>query len=318
MRGYSRSENFAEVFRLSRAIAALGDDDSKRRIEHFVIARKLQRSTRNLLERTVKQLDRQWKQTTSSWPEPWSHVVGAIEECNATFVKSDGSVFSAKARLWRKHRYDQTEKYSWGGIADDLSENVFNERELTLRLSGRGDSKVVIGSSILGESFQFWGHSKYPNLPVMNSQSVTAFEFFRNALEAAKLDVPDHTAKKIAESIQPLLDSMDFEDAFPTEVENRVNGFQLRAMTLLLQAIGNCTKEVDPNGLLVWRLAHQLLARTGHELRLAPSDLSDFALLCHSTDADSLLFWINENVFYGSRAVDFNPNLSLKPHSEFL
>jgi hypothetical protein len=314
----SRSENLAEVFRLSRALAALGDDDSKRRIEHFVEVRKLPRSTRNLLERTVKQLDKQWKQTTSRWPEPWSHVVGAIEECKATFVKSDGSVFSAKARLWRKHRYDQTEKYSWGGIADDLSENVFNERELTLQLSGRGDSKVVIGSSILGESFQFWGHSEYPNLPVMNSRSVTAFEFFWNALEAAKLDVPDHTAKKIAESIQPLLDSMDFEDAFPTEGENRVNGFQLRAMTLVLQAIGSCTKEVDPNGLLVWRLAHQLLARTGHELRLTPSDLSVFALLCHSTDADSLLFWINENVLYESRAVDFNPNLSLKPHSEFL
>lgn len=300
----SHLENFGEVFRLSRAIAALGDDGSKQRIEHLLDEPTLPTFIRNLLTQTIKQLDKQWKQTTSKWPEPWSHVVGAIEECAATFVKSDGSVFSANARLWRKHRYDQTEKYSWGGIAEDLSENIFDERELTMQLPERDDSKVIIGSASLGESFQFWGHSEYPNLPVVDSKSETAFEFFTTALEAAKLDVPDHTAKKIAESIQPLLESTDFKDAFPSEDENRVDGFKLRAMTLVLLAIGNCTKDVDPHGILVWRLAHQLLVKDGHELRLTPDELSDFALICRSMDADSLLFWMNERVFARSNAID--------------
>jgi len=301
----SRSENFAEVFRLSRAIAALGDDDSKRRIEKFVAERKLPVSTRNLLKRTVKQLDKQWKQTTSKWPEAWSHVVGAIEECMATFVKSDGSAFSANVRLWREHRYNQTEKYSWGGIAEDVSDNcfLFEDRELTLQLLGREDSRIRVGSASLGKNFQFWGNSEYPNLSLTKSKNQTAFEFFATTLEAAKMDIPEATAKRMIESVQPLLESLDLNDAFPNDEENNVDGFKLRAMTLVLQAIGKCTNDIDPYGFLVWRLAHQMLVSDGLELSLTPNELSEFSLLCRSTDTDSLLFWINEKVFLKSNAI---------------
>jgi len=67
-----RSDSFdvAEAFRLSRAIGKLGDDETVKRIDQFIASSALPIAARNVLKRTKKQVEKQWKQTTAKWPEP--------------------------------------------------------------------------------------------------------------------------------------------------------------------------------------------------------------------------------------------------------
>lgn len=145
-----QSPDVSECFRLVQALAKLGDDESIRRIKSFINEESLSSWKRTLLKRANKLIEKQWKKTTEKWPTPWTPVEGELEELEGKLVLQDGVVISVNILLWRKHSFDQSEKYSWGGMAVDLS-GCFgfwsDDREIELVISGREKSRILLTSA---------------------------------------------------------------------------------------------------------------------------------------------------------------------------
>ena len=302
----SGESDSAECFRLTGALEKLGDDRTITRIKEFVGEGGLPAWTRTLLKQTTKRIEKQWKQTTSKWPEPWSHEAGEIEEVDGTFILGDGTVITAKVSLWRKHRYDQSEKYSWGGLAVDLSGRfgfLNDDPDVQLRVPGRVDSRVLIGSvrskSHMGTEFRFNGQSAYPEQERCADSDKSFFDQVVNVLNEAELGLSDWQAESVAEKLQPFLEATDLDQMMSPLEEPEATDLRLQEIVLVIRTVANVLRESDQEGVSIWRLTNQLASEDFQELSLTPTELREFSTLIFNPDSsadDETLLWLKRRL----------------------
>ncbi|TWT84937.1 hypothetical protein CA13_64180 [Planctomycetes bacterium CA13] len=304
---FCRSESFdvGEALRLARAIAKLGDDATLTQIKQFVESSSLSIGARNILKRAKKQLEKQWKQTTAKWPEPWSHEEGEIDLVDGLFVLEDGTKISGAMTLWRKHRYDQSEKYSWGGVAVDLSGKLGfhrESREVRLEIAGRPTSEILIGivqsSSWKGTAVQFHGQSAYPDRPLATTRQSAIFDQVVKLFGEMELGLTSEQADRVANRIQPILEASDLAAMLKPNASHSERSLLHQEVGTILHAIGRELRDIPMCGIVLWQIASRLLAFESLELRLIPSEFDRFVALVTGEDEnppDELLLWLRQH-----------------------
>ncbi|EMI18808.1 hypothetical protein RMSM_04283 [Rhodopirellula maiorica SM1] len=308
----SQKSEMAECFRLVRTLARIGDDVSIRRIKQFVGSELPPIWIRTLLKRATKQIEKQWKQTTDKWPSPWSHEVGDIEEVDGKFLLSDGSQITAKISLWRKHRFDQTEKYAWGGLAVDLSGRfgfLHDDHNVTLSIEGRENSTVLVGNvrskSRMGTEIRFSGQSEYPSKNQVNAEPRQLFDQVVAVLRDAKLGLSVHEAEQIVEKIQPAVEASDLASLLKSPVDSVPSTLRTQEIVLIVRLVAEAVRDRDVHGLGVWQLADRLFMMDAQRLRFLPTELVEFSKLVFDPSEnadDELLLWMRDRLSPVARA----------------
>ncbi|QDV42483.1 hypothetical protein Enr13x_23310 [Stieleria neptunia] len=310
----NQNPDTAECFRLVRALGKFGDDDTIRRIKQFVSREPCPIWIRTLLKRATKQIEKQWKKTTEKWSEPWSHEAGDIEEVDGKFVLSDGSEISAKILLWRQHRFDQSEKYAWGGLAVDLSGRLgfwHDDREVTLAIHGRENSRVLVGNvrskSRIGTEIRFNGQSEYPGRDRVTDHPKLMFNQVLGVLQEAELALSKQEAAQIAERLQPAIEGSDLATRLVSPDDRVSSNLRTPIVVLIVRVVADVLRDRDPYCLSIWTLADRLLATDSQRLRFSPSDLTEFSNLVfdkNESAEDELVVWIRDRLAPASHPAD--------------
>ncbi len=162
------NEAIATNYCYSRAIARLGDDDCIRRLRERSNDKELPPNGRHWILKIIKETKKQWKETTSKWPEPWADERDSIEVVDGEISFENNERTPARITLWRQQRRSQNELYSWGGTAVDSSPGFLeiHERKMTLHIPGREPVEVICsGRTWIGSKpskFAFFGNVAYP------------------------------------------------------------------------------------------------------------------------------------------------------------
>lgn len=163
------NQQIADNFQFGRAVVRLGDDDCIRRLRERTKDKELSANGRHWLSKIIKETKKQWKETTSKWPEPWADQRDSIEITDGEIGFNESSSIPAKITLWRQQSKSLLELYKWGGTAETTGslEIGFDDREITLFIPGRTPTKISWIASNWSSSkptrFTFFSNAAYPN-----------------------------------------------------------------------------------------------------------------------------------------------------------
>ena len=157
--GAAGPEDVVRAWKYGVALARVGDDDTIRHLSERAEV-ELPASVHYWLVRVRKALERQWRDETRKWPEPWFERYGRLETFNGSFLGFQQPV-AVSGTLWL-HQPDRPDGISsWGGWAS--SEADVPTGEALLEVQGRGEARVLITwARGRGESFFFVGNGPYP------------------------------------------------------------------------------------------------------------------------------------------------------------
>lgn len=152
------------AYAASRALINVGDDSDIEELSRLSRSHDLPPNVRHWLQRTLEELESQWKETTGKWPDPWLPWEGTVERV-AGRIKTANHDQQAKFTLWRKRGFGD-ELSDWGGfVSADPVRNLmisFDEAEtMTIEIEGRQIATAVATKGIAGGLF-FAGSGNYP------------------------------------------------------------------------------------------------------------------------------------------------------------
>ena len=98
------------------ALAKIGDDRDMTALEARARRTDVPPNVRHWYARVLKDLERQWQQTTRKWPEPWLPWRGSIEKLRGSFVAGERT-YAAQFSLWHVPPAYDGDLASWGGAA---------------------------------------------------------------------------------------------------------------------------------------------------------------------------------------------------------
>ena len=126
-------------------------------------------NVRHWYTRVLKDLERQWKETTRKWPDPWLPWRGSIEKLSGSFAVGERT-YPAQFSLWLIPPAHDRDSVSWGGAAylegaDTLSLlDVLINREAAfglVRVDGRAEGRAIVVSAC-GSEVLLSGSGPYP------------------------------------------------------------------------------------------------------------------------------------------------------------
>jgi hypothetical protein len=163
------NEWVAECYRYGRALAAIGDDETLNRLREFASDPAIPPNVRNWLQSVENALDEHWKSVMRNWPEPTLPWAGVMEEVQTPFALDERHMESARLILWRQGATDPSGVSSWGGsfVEPPGFQSLRHITEVSvkprsLRISGRVDAQIWIGSVGTHGLVSFVGNGSYP------------------------------------------------------------------------------------------------------------------------------------------------------------
>ncbi|CAD76978.1 hypothetical protein-transmembrane prediction [Rhodopirellula baltica SH 1] len=167
------NDQIASHFRYGMAVARLGDDDSIQKLIDKAKDKQLSANGRHWLHKILKETRKQWKETTSKWPEPWADQRDSIEIVDGEIGLGDSIPVPARITLWRQQSKSLLGLYEWGGVAEELpgsisrSNAAFDDYQMTLLLPGRSPTAIIFNSSNFESSgktrLKFFSNDPYPS-----------------------------------------------------------------------------------------------------------------------------------------------------------
>ncbi len=161
------ADSICNARKYGHALARFGDDETIRALESFLESSTVEPHIANWIVTLLKELKKQWKKTIESFPEPWYHESGQIEQLIGTVLFGDKE-FAAEITLWCRHRTTQSDLGEWGCTVVariPMSETFSTTKSMELRLPNRrmATAKVFASSySNDGSTFTLFGQSDYP------------------------------------------------------------------------------------------------------------------------------------------------------------
>ena len=142
------------------ALSQIGDDECRRELLEYASAKTLPPNVRYWMGHILEELDKNWRQTTQKWPEPWVDMGGAIESGTGKVILGS-RVIEIQYSTWRIPAASPTEQHSWGGMMTAASVPVLNFPTAIIELEGGRRGQITnIGS--LNSMATFRGTGIYP------------------------------------------------------------------------------------------------------------------------------------------------------------
>ena len=101
-------------YAIGLGLARIGDDFDARQLRKLIDETRLAPPVHRFFNRILDALDKQWKETTQKWPEPWLPWTGYIEECPGELKVGDQS-YPCRFSLWQEIGEGIGNYHSWGG-----------------------------------------------------------------------------------------------------------------------------------------------------------------------------------------------------------
>ncbi|MEW4565790.1 hypothetical protein AB1K70_24935 [Bremerella sp. JC770] len=163
------NEAISKSYCFSRAVAKIGDDEVIKRLESTIRNEILPPNVRKWLEKIKRETERQWRQATKDFPEPWSHETGTLETKSCVIRVQDGSEYEGQVTLWRHQSQNISEPSKWGGsvqlYTSGAAKIIFQE-EPQLIVEGRKAKRIFVSSAggnlFGGIHLRFLGNESYP------------------------------------------------------------------------------------------------------------------------------------------------------------
>ena len=165
------NDEVLKAYRYGQALARVGDDNHKRRLEVHLATTDLPLHVRHWLRRLIKGIEKHWRDVTAKWPEPWFSWGGTVEELEGCLVFDNSPPINAHFSLWRKGQSSPSDRYSWGGVVQSSAigfQHAFAaSHDVTLRIQGRKDAMAILS--------QFTAKSGEPHYSVVFLQGNGAY-----------------------------------------------------------------------------------------------------------------------------------------------
>lgn len=100
-------------YAIGLALARVGDDFDAIKLRKFTAETRPAPPIYRFFERIIEALDKQWRETTQKWPEPWLPWRGYIEECEGE-MRMSNETYSCRFSLWQEFG-EGGGHHSWGG-----------------------------------------------------------------------------------------------------------------------------------------------------------------------------------------------------------
>src|SRR5207244_11180755 len=100
VRGFDNDE-VLRTYRYGRALARIGDDGDKRRLQEHLANELLPLHVGHWISGIIKAIDDRWREVTRKWPKPWLGWEGTIEELDGQGATGDGRSSPGNFSVWR-------------------------------------------------------------------------------------------------------------------------------------------------------------------------------------------------------------------------
>ncbi|MDB5325412.1 MAG: hypothetical protein JWM57_981, partial [Phycisphaerales bacterium] len=101
-------------YAISMALANIGDDFDARHLRNFIARGQLAPPIHRFFTQILEGLDKQWRETTRKWPEPWLPWRGSVEQLDGEILVG-GQKSNCRFSLWQTLPENDDEYRSWGG-----------------------------------------------------------------------------------------------------------------------------------------------------------------------------------------------------------
>ena len=153
------------------ALERIGDEYDASEIKAFLGREKLLPHQNNWLYRIVKAIDKQWRSTTSKWPEPWIRLDGVIE-CGEAEIRMQHDQYDATITVCATHRKDASSYGSWFAVVQIDTRGQFTAMfkhllsSADLEIVGKSGhvSRAVFSRTLSADSFIALGSGTIPKL----------------------------------------------------------------------------------------------------------------------------------------------------------
>jgi hypothetical protein len=151
-----------------QALRNIGDDSVMASLREMLNQAGRPPNVRYWLLSLIKEIERNWRKVTESWPDPWLSWSGAVEAGRGMLILSGGQSLKIQYSIWKKASTTPADLGSWGGAmwSDELP-------DLGLLAAGApGDLQLVIengreGRILFSQSSSgivaFLGQGEFPN-----------------------------------------------------------------------------------------------------------------------------------------------------------
>jgi hypothetical protein len=154
-------------FAYGTALAKVGDDEDEAFLSEFARLPEIPPNVRHWIRRVVKDLEKQWRETTRKWPNSWRPWSGRME-----VVMGELSVgnfrMQGRIHLWWRPSETTSDLPTWGGAGEVRVETLsaeygamFDTGKATLKVDGRAETDVLIVHAS-GAEITFHGSGPYP------------------------------------------------------------------------------------------------------------------------------------------------------------
>ncbi|CAG0941888.1 hypothetical protein BROC_01635 [Candidatus Brocadiaceae bacterium] len=143
------------------ALSQVGDDECAEILHGHLSHKPLPPNVRYWIKHILEELEKNWRQTTQKWPEPWVDMRGAIENGSGKLILGPNKTIDVQYSVWRVPASSPDEKHSWGGMLSALSEPFLNFRTAIVELDGKRQGEIILRGS-LNNMVTFQGTGKYP------------------------------------------------------------------------------------------------------------------------------------------------------------
>lgn len=158
-------------YRYGEALARLGDDDVSDALLTLARDDATPPNVRHWLSGVIKEINRNWKESVSDWPEPWLPWSGTLERMEGNVVIR-GERKPATFSLWLRRRRDPSEHSGWGGAMsfDNTPHNfgflLTGEPGFQIDIPGRTPADALFSATGTDDVWIFVGNGGYPEKAV--------------------------------------------------------------------------------------------------------------------------------------------------------
>ncbi|MCL5952221.1 MAG: hypothetical protein M1132_10960 [Chloroflexi bacterium] len=160
------NEQVLSMWRYADAMSQIGDDSCIQALSDYLHRGSFPLHVSYWLQQTVRQMSKNWRETTRKWPNPWMAWEGSVEEGEGRLSSQNGTILEVTYSAWHQPASDLLEKTSWGGSVRATSIPIPAGSGL-IELSDGRKGRILVTSSTVTTSTTgmatFVGVGPYPN-----------------------------------------------------------------------------------------------------------------------------------------------------------
>jgi hypothetical protein len=151
-----------------QALTSIGDDDVMASLREMVRQNGRSPNVRYWFGSLIKEIERNWRKATKSWPDPWFSWTGTVESGRGTLVLPGGQRLKIQYSIWKEAPSTPADLGGWGGAvwSDELPDlgllAADAPGDLHLLIENGREGRILFSESSSG-IVTFLGQGEFPN-----------------------------------------------------------------------------------------------------------------------------------------------------------